>query len=123
MSLIWTNAALEPKRKFRYLVNFTNPNLTSFQFLAQTCDRPGVKIGMAEHKYFDKSFYHPGRVVWEPNPLNVKLVDIQKIGDVNNVDTNEALLKVFAASGLTGLINATDGSVVTVGKEAAVKAL
>lgn len=121
MSLIWTNAALEPKRKFRYLVTFTK--LTDFQFLAQTCDRPGIKLGMAEHKYFDKSFYHPGKVTWDPNPLSVKLVDIQKIGNVSNVDTNEALLKVFASSGLTGLINATDGSVVTVGKQAAVTAI
>lgn len=122
MSLHWTNSALEPKRKFRYLVTFTGTDLTDFQFLAQTCDRPGVKVGMSEHKYFNKSFYHPGRVTWEPNPLNIKLVDIQKIGNLNQIDTNGSLIQVFAKSGLSGLIN-TDGSVVTIGKRAAVSAL
>jgi hypothetical protein len=122
MSLHWTNAALEPKRKFRYLITFTGADLTDFQFLAQTCDRPGVKLGMSEHKYFNKSFYHPGRVTWDPNPLTIKLVDIQKTGDVSTIDTNRSLLAVFLKSGLSGLINA-DGSVVTVGKQAAVNAL
>lgn len=122
MTLHWTNAALEPKRKFRYLITFTGAELTDFQFLAQTCDRPGVKLGMSEHKYFNKSFYHPGRVSWEPNPLTVKLVDIQKLGNANQTDTNRSLLATFLKSGLSGLLNA-DGSVVTVGKQAAVNAL
>lgn len=123
MSLHWTNAALEPKRKFRYLVTFTGADLADFQFLAQTCDRPGIKVGMSEHKYFNKSFFHPGRVSWDPNPLSIKLVDIQKVGTINaSTDTNRSLLSVFSKSGLSGLIN-TDGSVVTLNKQAAVNAL
>lgn len=121
MSLIWTNAALEPKRKFRYLVTFSGVQLTDFQFLAQTCDRPGVKVNMSEHKYFDKSFYHPGRVIWEPNPLNIKVVDIQKAG-ASVVDTNRSLISTLIDAGFNGLIN-TDGSIRTVGKQAAVSAL
>lgn len=118
--LIWTQQNLEPKRKFKYLVTFAG--LPSFEFLAQTCDRPGVKVGATEHKYFDKTYYHPGRVTWEPNPLSIKLVDIQKNGSISTVDTNESLLRVFAASGLNGLIG-TDGIVVTLGKDKAVTAL
>lgn len=76
MSLIWTDATLEPKRKFKYLINFTN--FSDVRFLAQTCDRPGIKVGATPHQYFDKTYFHPGRVSWEPNPLSVKLVDIQK---------------------------------------------
>ena len=122
MSLIWTQASLEPKRKFKYLVTFTGADLTDFQFLAQTCDRPGVKVGASEHKYFDKTYYHPGRVTWEPNPLSIKLVDIQKKGANPTIDTNENLLKVFANSGLSGLI-AQQGAVQTIGKEKAKNAL
>lgn len=124
MSLIWTNAALEPKRKFRYLISFGDPNglLGDFTFLAQTCDRPGVKVGAAEHKYFDKTYYHPGRVTWDPNPLSIKLVDIQKKGQTSLTDTNESLLAVFADSGLNGLIGG-QGEVRTVGKDRAVNAL
>jgi hypothetical protein len=122
MSLIWTNAALEPKRKFRYLISFSNPTLTDFTFLAQTCDRPGVKVGAAEHKYFDKTYYHPGRVTWDPNPLNIKLVDIQKKGLSSQTDTNESLLAAFGASGLNGLIG-PEGEVRTIGKDSAVNAL
>jgi hypothetical protein len=115
MSLIWTDATLEPKRKFKYLVTFTGAELADFQFLAQTCDRPGVKVGASEHKYFDKTYYHPGRVTWDPNPLSIKLVDIQKKGANPAIDTNEKLLKVFANSGLSGLI-AQQGAVQTIGK-------
>jgi hypothetical protein len=119
MSLIWTNAALEPKRKFRYLITLNG--LPDFQFLAQTCDRPGVKVASAEHKYFDKTYHHPGRVTWDPNPLSIKLVDIQKNG-ASETDTNDSLIKAFAQSGLQGLI-ATDGVVKTIGKNEAVTAL
>lgn len=119
--LIWTQANLEPKRKFRYVISTDSTDLASLQFLAQTCDRPGIKIGMAEHKYFDKSFYHPGRVVWEPNPLSIKIVDIQR-GGGSEVDTNESLLAVFAKSGLTGLVP-NGGGMRTVGKQAATNSL
>ena len=122
MSLIWTEAALEPKRKFRYLVTFSGENLKDFQFLAQTCDRPGIKVGQSEHKYFDKSFFHPGRVSWDPNPLSIKLVDIQK-GGGSTTDTNMSLLKTFMSAGLSGLIGQTTGVVQTIGKKAAVSAL
>jgi hypothetical protein len=124
MSLIWTNAALEPKRKFKYLISFGDPNglLGDFTFLAQTCDRPGVKVGVSEHRYFDKVYHHPGRVTWDPNPLNIKLVDIQKKGLVSLTDTNETLLAVFADAGLNGLIG-TQGEVRTVGKASAIESL
>lgn len=121
MTLIWTQATLEPKRKFKYLLNISNPILKDFQFLAQTCDRPGIKVGASEHKYFDKTYYHPGRVTWDPNPLSVKLVDIQK-RDPSGVDTNGQLLKAFAASGLSGLIG-DNGAVTTLSKEKATNAL
>jgi hypothetical protein len=124
MSLIWTQAALEPKRKFKYLINIGDPEglLGDFTFLAQTCDRPGVKVGASEHKYFDKTYYHPGRVTWDPNPLSIKLVDIQKNGAKSFTDTNESLLAAFAASGLSGIIQ-PGGEVRTIGKESAVNAL
>ena len=119
MSLIWTQATLEPKRKFRYIVTFAG--LADFQFLAQTCDRPGIKIGQSEHKYFDKSYFHPGRVSWDPNPLSIKVVDIQK-NQGSNIDTNFSLMEVLAKSGLSGLIN-QNAAVQTIGKKQAVNAL
>lgn len=124
MSLIWTQAALEPKRKFKYLINIGDPEglLGDFTFLAQTCDRPRVKVGASEHKYFDKTYYHPGRVTWDPNPISIKLVDIQKNGVKSFTDTNESLLAAFAASGLSGIIQ-PGGAVRTIGKESAVNAL
>jgi hypothetical protein len=122
MSLIWTNAALEPKRKFRYLLTFGK--FTDVKFLAQTCDRPGLKVGATEHKYFDKTYFHPGRVTWEPNPLSIKLVDIQNKNDPlgsSGVDTNTSLLSIFAQSGLQYF--SADGDFRTIGKAAAVGAL
>jgi hypothetical protein len=122
MSLIWTQPALEPKRKFKYLISFNNPLLGDFKFLAQTCDRPGVKVGVSEHKYFDKTYYHPGRITWEPNPLSIKIVDIQTTVGKNSTDTNESLLRIFVESGLSGIIQ-SNGSVRTIGKDSAVNAL
>jgi hypothetical protein len=119
MSLIWTQANLEPKRKFRYLITFTG--FPDVQFLAQTCDRPGIKVGVSEHKYFDKTYHHPGKVTFDPNPLSIKLVDIQRSGG-STTDTNESLLMIFANSGLNGLIGSL-GEVRTVGKEQAVNSL
>lgn len=117
-NLIWTTATLEPKRKFRYVLEIVS--IENLQFLAQTCDRPGFKLGATEHKYFDKTFYHPGRVTWEPNPITVKLVDIQK-GGGSATDTNESIIRKFAESGLSSIRD--DGLVKTVGKGAAVGAL
>ena len=126
--LIWTNASLEPKRKFRYVVRFSGDNtdaemansLKNFTFLAQTCDRPGVKLGATEHKYFNKTYYHPGRVTWEPNPLTMKLVDIQST-TTQKTDTNQTLLKAFVKSGLQ--VFKADGDFRTVGKDRAINAL
>lgn len=117
-NLIWTDASLEPKRKFKYLLSFSK--LPEVRFLAQTCDRPGFKIGATEHKYFDKTYHHPGRVTWDPNPLNVKLVDIQKKGN-SDTDTNGSLLQIFANSGLQVFTN--DLEFRTVGKAAAINSL
>jgi hypothetical protein len=128
MSLIWTQASLEPKRKFRYLVDiagdandadFTEA-IKNVRFLAQTCDRPGVKVGASEHKYFDKTYYHPGRVTWDPNPISIKLVDIQA-KESSGVDTNATLLQAFAKSGLQ--IFTADNQFRTIGKSRAVGAL
>lgn len=117
-NLIWTDASLEPKRKFRYLLTFTK--FSEVKFLAQTCDRPGFKVGATEHKFFDKSYFHPGKVTWDPNPLNVKLVDIQSKLN-STIDTNTSLLSIFAQSGLQYF--AADGDYRTTGKAAAVSAL
>ena len=118
MSLIWTQASLEPKRKFRFLITFSN--FKDVQFLAQTADRPGLKVGATEHKYFDKTYFHPGRVTWEPNPLSIKLVDIQSKG-ASKTDTNQSLLSIFAQSGLQYFASETDYR--SIGKSAAVNAL
>lgn len=118
MSLIWSQANLEPKRKFRFLLSFSA--FPDVRFLAQTCDRPGLKVGSAEHKFFDKSYFHPGKVTWDPNPLNIKLVDIQQKGG-SVTDTNESLLQIFRRSGLQYF--AADLNYRTIGKSAAVNSL
>jgi len=130
-NLIWTDASLEPKRKFRYLIDIAGDAnssaeerdaMKSVRFLAQTCDRPGIKVGASEHKYFDKTYWHPGRVTWEPNPLSIKLVDIQAKG-ASGVDTNGLLLNAFARSGLSVFSSLPDGNFTTIGKSRAVGAL
>jgi len=69
-------ALKDPKRKFRWQVQFTglgagtNPTLLWY---AKTVSKPGFTIAAAEHKYLNHTFYYPGSVTW--NDVAMTLVD------------------------------------------------
>jgi|TARA_R110000824_G_scaffold34139_1_gene108906 hypothetical protein len=66
----------DPKRKFRWQVQFTglsagtNPTLLWY---AKTVTKPSFTIAAAEHKYLNHTFYYPGSVTW--NDVAMTLVD------------------------------------------------
>lgn len=94
----WTESSLEPKRQFRFKVQFgTNNSKTgktlkttaernSDIYLCQSAERPTYTIkGDAAVHFLDKQYNFPGKITW--NPIKIKFVDAV-VGEQN--DFNQA---------------------------------
>jgi hypothetical protein len=76
---------LDPKRKFRYILQINNfdvtpeggsASVTSAEiWYAKTVTRPSFAIAQTEHKYLSHTFYYPGSVTW--NPIDITMADPQ----------------------------------------------
>ena len=83
----WSQAALEPKRVFRFVLQ-----LGPFeQYLITKVNRPSFEVGESEHNYINHKFYYPGRVTW--NDVTFSMVDAV------NPDSTGILMKMLMASG------------------------
>lgn len=112
--LFWTDARLEPKRGYRFLVTLGNmPGGATYY--VKSVDKPGIKISAKEHMYLGHRFHYPGLVTWEPNPINIKLIDPV------NPDASQHLSAIIQASGYVIPKNAAN--VTTMSKGSAVRAL
>ena len=71
------NTALkDPKRNFRFIVEFGGINATpggAVAWYAKTAGKPSFTIASSEHKYLNHTFYYPGSVTW--NPITITMVD------------------------------------------------
>ena len=71
------NTALkDPKRNFRFIVEFGGINATpggAVAWYAKTARKPSFTIASSEHKYLNHTFYYPGSVTW--NPITITMVD------------------------------------------------
>ena len=66
----------DPKRKFRFTVEFTGINATpggSLLWYAKSVDKPKFTIANVNHKFINHTFYYPGSVEWQE--INVVMVD------------------------------------------------
>lgn len=87
MSNFWSEANIEPKRKFRFLLYFNGMP----QFVAKSVTKPAFNIGKTEHNFLQHKFNFPGRVVWQP--ITVTIVDpIQP-------DSTASLYEILKSSG------------------------
>lgn len=112
--LFWTDARLEPKRGYRFLVTLGNmPGGATYY--VKSVDKPGIKISAKEHMYLGHRFHYPGLVTWEPNPINIKLIDPV------NPDASQHLSAIIQASGY--VIPKDPKGVTTMSKGSAVRAL
>jgi len=106
----WSNnfaegALLEPKRAFRFKVEFTGLDSsknggTSIAWYAKTATKPSFAISAAEHKYLNHTFYYPGSVTW--NDVSITLVDPTK------PDMAGTLASIVEAAGYSPPANAND---------------
>jgi hypothetical protein len=69
----WNNAAVEPKRSHRFLMQFELPGGTTTQIYTRRVTKPAFEIGQSEHKFLGQTFYYPGAVTW--NDVSTTLVD------------------------------------------------
>jgi hypothetical protein len=113
-NLFWTDARLEPKRGYRFLVTLGNmPGGATYYVKSVT--KPGLKISAKEHMYLGHKFHYPGLVTWDPNPITIKLIDPV------NPDASQHLASIIAASGY--VIPKNSSHVTTIAKGSSVGAL
>ncbi len=73
MGLQWANANIEPKRQFRWTLQFPTIDNMVPTWIVKTAQKPKFSITESSHKYLNHTFYFPGRVEWEE--ISVTLVD------------------------------------------------
>ena len=71
------DAALnDPKRNFRFIVEFGGINATpggALAWYAKTAQKPSFAVANAEHKYLNHTFNYPGSITW--NTVTIVMVD------------------------------------------------
>ena len=90
--LFWTDAKLEPKRGYRFIVTLGNMSGGATYYI-KSVQKPGLEITAKEHMYLGHRFHYPGLVKWTPNPIEIKLVDPV------NPDASQNLSAIIQASG------------------------
>lgn len=65
----WSDAAIEPKRKYRFLLSFNGVP----QWIVKTTGKPNFSVSESEHSFINYKFYYPGRLEWEE--ISMTLVD------------------------------------------------
>jgi len=66
----------DPKRNFRFIVEFNGINATpggALAWYAKSAQKPSFAVNAAEHKYLNHTFYYPGAVTW--NEVAITMVD------------------------------------------------
>jgi hypothetical protein len=69
----WDEGSIDPKRKFRFLIDFGNANILLPTWIVKKVDKPGFSVGEAKHNFLSHTFYYPGKVEWKE--INVSIVD------------------------------------------------
>ena len=65
----WSDAAIEPKRKYRFLLSFNGVP----QWIVKSVTKPNFSVSESEHSFINYKFYYPGRLEWDE--ISVTLAD------------------------------------------------
>jgi len=120
-STFWTSPDLQPKRKYRFLIEFgllTGKVLDSY--FCRSVTKPSYSIGIQEHALLDYNFRFPGRVSWDPisatfvdtvqeNAANRLYELLLSFGYVDPSETTDKLSKTISKKAVSENI----GSVIT----------
>tara|TARA_Y100000310_G_scaffold334842_1_gene415513 strand:+ start:1228 stop:1788 length:561 start_codon:yes stop_codon:yes gene_type:complete len=115
-SNFWSSKDLEPKRQFRFIISL-QPGISGqeLRFAAKTADRPSYTIGEQEHRFFNHTFYYPGRMNW--NTVGMTLVDAVTPG------STEILYQYLSDIGIQQPRDFGEAVGTTITKESAVNSL
>ena len=96
--VFWAARTLDPKRKFRWLVNFSELGVS--EYVAKSVTKPEWTIASTPHKFINHTFNFPGRVTW--NTIDVKFADPGGTDD----DVATVLYNLLAQNGYAEPANA-----------------
>lgn len=69
MANFWSQATLEPKRQFRWVLVFSSVP----QWMIKSVDKPVATVSSQAHKFYGHTYNYPGVVTW--NDINISLID------------------------------------------------
>jgi hypothetical protein len=94
----WNSPMLQPKRKFRWVLELGLDNGELLKVAAKTVQKPNFEIGTTTHKFLNHHFYYPNRVEWKP--ISITLTDHVGTRDASSpVSVTDVLYKVLGDSG------------------------
>ena len=99
MATFWKDGSTEPKRNYRFKVQFTglNTNLNDqstggdIVWWAKKVTKPAFTVGETTHKLLNHTFHFPSTVTWEPVTLTMV--------DPINPSTTNLMLNLLQAAG------------------------
>jgi hypothetical protein len=109
MATFWSSANVEPKRKFKFLVQFTpsDPKLDIPSFVVKKVDKPGFSITETKHTFLGHNFFFPGKLEWKE--INMTIVDPAGTGlkgnDENAPDMSYTLVEILGLFGYQSPVN------------------
>ena len=115
MSDFWSNPNFEPKRAFRFLIEFSPNGGETLQFLAKSVERPSYTVSSNPHAFFNHTFYYPGRVTW--NQISLTLVDAV------SPNASEILMDYLSGIGYNNPATLEEASGRTITKSSAISAM
>lgn len=74
----FTSADLNPKRKFRWIVEIAS-GTELFKVAAKTVQKPNYTLEATQHKFLNHQFNFPNRVIWQP--IDITFVDHEGSGE------------------------------------------
>jgi len=107
----WTEASVEPKRKFRWLLYLSGMP----QFIVKSVKKPSFKVGSTAHQFLNYEFHYPGSVKWDP----VSMVIVDPV----NPDSAASLYNILETAGYVIPTNYREGKPKTISKKNMVEAL
>ena len=107
----WTEASVEPKRKFRWLLYLSGMP----QFIVKSVKKPSFKVGTTAHQFLNYEFHYPGSVKWE----GVSMVIVDPV----NPDSAASLYNILETAGYVIPTNYRESAPQTISKKKMVEAL
>jgi len=107
----WADAVTEPKRAYRWVMNFRGID----QWMMKKVAKPNFTVSESEHSFLNYKFYFPGRVEWAE--ISCTLVD------PISPDASATLMKLIHDAGYVDPNDIDQANPITISKRKSIAAL